>query len=99
MARHLVGREYELGAIVGLLSAPDRLPGDAVLPGEAGMGKTTLWLDGVDAAADRGYRILSSRPSEAETRFSFAGLTDLLGDAAGDVLPQLPCRADRTRLV
>ena len=36
------------------------------------------------------YRVLSSRPSEAETRFSFAGLTDLLGNAAGDVLPELP---------
>jgi len=89
LARHLVGREYELGAIVGLLSAPDRLPGVAVLPGEAGMGKTTLWLAGVDAAADRGYRILSSRPSEAETQFSFAGLTDLLA-GAGDVLADLP---------
>src|SRR5258706_12705253 len=88
-ARHLVGREGELGAIVRLLSAADRLPGVAVLPVEAGMGKTTLWLAGVDAAADRGYRILSARPSEAETRFSFAGLTDLLG-RAGDVVAELP---------
>ena len=37
-----------------------------------------------------GYRILSCRPSEAETGFAFAGLADLLGDAAGDVLPELP---------
>jgi DNA-binding CsgD family transcriptional regulator len=88
-ARYLVGREDELGAIVRLLSAPDRLPGVAVLPGEAGIGKTSLWLAGVDAAAERGYRILSSRPSEAETRFSFAGLTDLLG-SAGDVVAGLP---------
>jgi DNA-binding CsgD family transcriptional regulator len=72
-----------------LLSAADRLPGVAVLSGEAGMGKTTLWLAGVDAAAERGYRILSCRPSEAETRFSFAGLTDLLG-GAGDVVAGLP---------
>ncbi|MDT5029671.1 MAG: hypothetical protein QOE61_6629, partial [Micromonosporaceae bacterium] len=71
------------------LSAADRLPGVAVLSGEAGMGKTTLWLAGVDAAAERGYRILSSRPSEAETRFSFAGLTDLFG-GAGDVVAGLP---------
>ena len=61
-----------------------------MLPGEAGIGKTTLWLAGIDAAAARGYRILSARPSEAETRFSFAGLADLLGNAAGDVLPALP---------
>ena len=75
--------------ILRLLSAPDRLPGVAVLPGEAGIGKTTLWLAGVDAAADRGYRILLSRPSEAETRFSFAGLTDLLGSAS-EVVAGLP---------
>ncbi len=75
--------------ILRLLSAPDRLPGVVALPGEAGIGKTTLWLAGVDAAADRGYRILLSRPSEAETRFSFAGLTDLLGSAS-EVVAGLP---------
>jgi DNA-binding CsgD family transcriptional regulator len=89
-ARHLVGREEELGAILGLLDAPEHLPGAVVLPGDPGIGKTTLWLAGLDAAADRGYRILSSRPSEAETRFSFAGLADLLGNVADDVLPDLP---------
>src|SRR5262245_33199842 len=87
--RYLVGREDEVEAIVGLLSAPDRLPGVVVLPGEAGMGKTTLWLAGVDAAAERGYRILSCRPSAAETQFSFSGLTDLLA-SAGHIVAELP---------
>jgi DNA-binding CsgD family transcriptional regulator len=58
--------------------------------GEAGIGKTALWLAGIDAAAARGYRILSARPSEAETRYSFVGLADLLGNAAGDLLRELP---------
>ena len=58
--------------------------------GEAGIGKTTLWLAGLDAAAARGYRILSARPAEAEATFSFAGLTDLLGNAADEVLSELP---------
>ena len=89
-ADHLVGREEELAAIVRLLDAPEELPSAVVLWGEAGIGKTSLWLAGVDAAAARGYRILSSRPSEAETKFSFAGLTDLLSTAADDVLPELP---------
>jgi len=89
-ARHLVGREEELGAIVRLLAAPEHLPSAAVLTGEAGIGKTTLWLAAIDAAAALVYRILSSRPSEAETQSSFVGLTDLLGKAAGDVLPELP---------
>jgi hypothetical protein len=89
-ARLLVGRDEELGAIVRLLEAPEQLPGTAVLPGEAGIGKTTLWLAGIDAAAARGYRILSSRPSEAETQFAFAGLADLLSNVADDVSPKLP---------
>jgi DNA-binding CsgD family transcriptional regulator len=89
-ARQLVGREEELGAIVQLLDALEQLPGAAVLSGEAGIGKTILWLASIDAAATRGYQILSSRPSEAETQLAFAGLTDLLGEAVGDVLPELP---------
>ena len=43
----------------GLLDAAERLPEVAVLPGEAGIGKTTLWLAGIDAASERGYRVLS----------------------------------------
>jgi DNA-binding CsgD family transcriptional regulator len=89
-ARHLVGREEELEAIVGLLSAPDDLPGVAVLSGEAGIGKTALWLAGIEAASARGYRVLSSRPSDAETKFSFGGLTDLLDNTAAEVLAELP---------
>ncbi len=90
IARHLVGRDEELGALVRFLDASEQLPGVVVLPGEAGIGKTTLWLAGIDAAAARGYRILSSRPAEVETGSAFVGLTDLLADAAGDVLPKLP---------
>ena len=89
-ARRLIGREDELEAILGLLDAPERVPGVTVLPGEAGVGKTTLWLAGLEAASERGYRVLSSRPSEAETQLSFAGLADLLGDVAGAILPELP---------
>ncbi len=87
---HLVGREEELAALLDLLDAPDKLPAVAVIAGDPGIGKTTLRLAGVGSAAAGGYRVLSSRPSEAETGYSFAALTDLLGDAAGEVLPELP---------
>ena len=89
-APQLVGREEELQAIFRVLEAPELLPSVAVLWGEAGIGKTSLWLAGLDAAAAGGYRVMSSRPSEVETQFSFAGLTDLLGNVAEDVLPELP---------
>ena len=89
-APHLVGREEELGTIVELLDDPGRLPGVVVLAGEAGIGKTTLWAAGIEAAEERGYRVLTCRPSEAETRYSFAGLTDLLDDEADAIIAELP---------
>ena len=53
-ARHVVGREQELGTIARLLSAPEQLPSVAVLAGEAGIGKTTVWLAGIDVAEVQG---------------------------------------------
>lgn len=88
--RELIGREDELEAVVNILDAAEQLPASALLHGEAGIGKTTIWLAGIDAAVERGYRVLQSRPSEAETRFSYAGLGDLVGGVADAVLPELP---------
>ena len=86
----LVGREEELAALLDLVDAPDQLPSVAVVTGEPGIGKTALWLAGVELAAASGFRVLSSRPSEAEAGFSFLALTDILGEVAADVLPELP---------
>jgi predicted ATPase len=44
----------------------------------------------VEEAAARGYLVLSCRPFEAEARFSFYGLADLLGGLVAGVLPELP---------
>jgi hypothetical protein len=41
-------------------------------------------------AADLGCRVLSSRPSEVETRYSFAGLTDVVADIVDEVSAALP---------
>jgi DNA-binding CsgD family transcriptional regulator len=86
--RHLVGREEEHAALLDLLDAPENLV--AVVVGEAGIGKTTLWLAALEAAEERGFLVLSCRTSEAEARFSFVGLADLIGGVLADVLPQLP---------
>lgn len=88
--RQLVSREEEAERILGLLGALDRLPAVAALVGEAGIGKTTLWLASVEAAEAAGYQVLSCRPSEAETRFSFSGLVDLIGNVIEPLLPELP---------
>ncbi len=88
--QHLVGREEELAALFDLLDTPDKLPAFAAIVGAAGIGKTTLWLAAIEAAEARGYRVLSCRSSEAEARFSFVGLADLIGSVVADVLPELP---------
>jgi DNA-binding CsgD family transcriptional regulator len=90
MPQQLIGREEELDAVVQLLDRRDLLPGTIVLHGQAGIGKTSLWLAGIDAASSRCSRTLFCRTFESETTFSYAGLADLLGAVADDVLSELP---------
>ena len=87
-ASEIVGREEELTAISAFLEVPHPLPRALLIVGEAGIGKTTLWREAVSLA--REYRVLTSRPVEAEARLSLAGLDDLLEGVHDEVLPQLP---------
>jgi DNA replication protein DnaC len=77
MAADIVGREVELASIHAFLERPTEGPVALVLEGEAGIGKSTLWLAGVEAARERGFRVLVSRPAEAERGLTHAGLGDL----------------------
>ena len=79
-----------MDAILGVLDDRASLPRVVALSGEAGMGKTSLWRAALDAAAERSFRVLSCRTSEAETGFAFAGLADVLAPTADEVLPELP---------
>jgi hypothetical protein len=60
-----------------------------VLEGEAGIGKSTLWLAAIDDARAQGLRVLSSRPAEAERELAHVGLGDLFDGVLDDVLPLL----------
>jgi DNA-binding NarL/FixJ family response regulator len=65
-----------------------------VLTGGPGIGKTTLWEAGIAIAAERGYRVLSARPSGAEAQLSFTALIDLLdGVSTGALAIPAPQRA------
>jgi DNA-binding CsgD family transcriptional regulator len=86
----VVGRADELSQIGELLDRRDRLPAAALVVGEAGIGKTTVWLAATARAVDRGYRVLSTRPSEVETGYSFSGLADFVADVADEVSAALP---------
>ena len=87
-AARVVGREQELGELEALLEDPSRHT--LVLVGEPGIGKTTLWDAGVEAARERGLRVLSARPSSAEARASFAALTDFFDGIDSEALATLP---------
>jgi DNA-binding CsgD family transcriptional regulator len=82
----VLGRDDELRSLLAFLDPP-AAPGltALVLEGEAGIGKSTLWLAGVEAARERGLRVLSSRPTEVELGVAYAGLGDLLEAAFPDV--------------
>ncbi len=85
----LIGRETELEWVGEFLSSG--LPGRAMLfTGAPGIGKTALWEAGVGLACQRGFRVLTARPTEAEALHSFAGLFDLLESVGADTLAELP---------
>ena len=65
-------------------------PGSVLLEGDPGIGKTTVWAAGVDAAARAGYRVLRAAPTEAERELAFAALGDLLEGVDAGVLAALP---------
>jgi hypothetical protein len=73
-----------------ILDSPADQPPIVVLQGEPGIGKTTLWLAGIEQARQRGFRVLSCRPSAAEAQLSYASLADLLADIDDDLLKFLP---------
>ena len=77
MRRHhlIVGREDELARLRQLFEPGG--PTCVVIEGEAGIGKTTLWLAGVEEARER-WNVLAARPAEGEASLPFSALGDLL---------------------
>lgn len=85
----IVGREPELASVREPLVGTRSVPA-LVLVGEPGIGKTTLWEEGVAAARGRGAQLLIAQPSESEARLPFAGLIDLCQQIGSDELGALP---------
>ena len=89
MAFEVVGREDELASVAAFVDEARDGPVALVLDGEAGIGKSTLWLAGVEHARTQGLGVLSARPAEAESSLAYVGLGDLFEDVLDDVLPAL----------
>src|SRR6187549_2023327 len=91
-----VGREAELAAVERFLDrAPDG-PYALFIEGEAGIGKTTIWLEAVRAAEAIGIRVLKARPAESEASLSYAALADLVGPAFDELRSVLPPVQERS---
>jgi hypothetical protein len=88
--REVFGREGELAAVSSFLDDTASGPAALLLEGEAGVGKTTLWREGVEAAGGRGFRVLECQPVESEAKLSFAALGDLLGPVVDQASATLP---------
>jgi DNA-binding CsgD family transcriptional regulator len=91
----VVGRESELDSIEHFLEGLPAGPSAFVIEGEAGGGKTTLWLEALRAATSRGYRVLQARPGESEAMLSYAALADLVEDVFDETRSALPVPQER----
>ena len=60
------------------------------LHGEAGIGKSTLWSAAIAEADAMGFRVVTTRPTQAEGQLPFAGLNDLFGDLVDEVPLDMP---------
>ena len=86
----IVGRDRELAAVQAFLAELPRGARALLVEGEAGIGKTAVWRAALEEAAARGCRVLRCVGEQAEARLSFAGLGDLVGEVADEVLGALP---------
>jgi DNA-binding CsgD family transcriptional regulator len=86
----IVGRDVESSAIEAFLDRSAEGQQALVIEGEAGIGKSTLWLSAVEAARDRGFVVLASRPAETERLLANVVLGDLFRDVRPEELAVLP---------
>ena len=90
MSSQLLSRSTERRATADLLDTARFAPSSLVIEGEAGIGKTTVWLATLDEARERGFRVLAAQATEAETAMAYSGVADLLGDLEPEAFDHLP---------
>ena len=86
----IVGRVTELETIERFLDELGSSASALVIEGEAGIGKTTVWREGVAGAERRSYRVLRAQPAESESTLSYAALADLIGAVFDEARTALP---------
>ena len=86
----VVNRPLELRAVAKFLQSAEEQPHGLILEGEAGIGKTTVWLAVVEQARERGFCVLTARVGQTESVLAYAALADILRNVTPDVLAALP---------
>jgi DNA-binding CsgD family transcriptional regulator len=90
MIAGLVSRSTEDRSIADFLARAQVRPAGLILEGEAGIGKTTQWLLGIEAARERGFQVLSARVGQAESVLAYATVADLFGAVPPAMFVDLP---------
>lgn len=90
MVSGAVGRTAEMRAVTIFLDQAGTAPSGLFLEGEAGIGKTTVWLTALAQARERNYCILTARTSPTETVLGYGTLADLLSEVPGTAFGDLP---------
>ena len=90
MAAPVMSRETESWAVEEFLASVPSDPAALVVEGEAGIGKTTVWLAGLERAEELGFRVLSARATSAESVLPYSGLAALLEGLDEAVFADLP---------
>ena len=62
----------------------------ALVVGDPGLGKSTMWEAITSAPTTGELTLLSARPAEAESRSAWSGLTDLMASVPAEVFAALP---------
>ncbi|OBJ61595.1 AAA family ATPase [Mycobacterium sp. 1423905.2] len=87
---HVVGRQAEEQALREFIGAVPREPRALILEGDAGIGKTTLWLEALECARRNGIQTLSCRAAGAESVMAYSVLADLLSEIDESSWANLP---------
>jgi DNA-binding NarL/FixJ family response regulator len=90
MTAGMASRPTEEQALSEFLDSAVDAPSALLVDGEAGIGKTTVWLAGLQRARDRGFLVLSARVANAESVLAYAPLADLLTGVDPDTWADLP---------
>ena len=76
MAADIIGRREELLALEAFLEAVPAGGQALLLEGDAGIGKSALWSEGLRLARERSFRVLTARAARSETQVAFATVGD-----------------------